>query len=191
MTRIGFAILALILGVAGVYAAFRAFDQRAAPPIVIADNTVSQPLTVEVRGAVVTAGVYELPSGSRVQDAVEAAGGLDVTADLSTINLARRVRVGEVIVIATLPMSSATAGASESAGSSADNNSESTQKVNINTATASELESLPGIGEVTAQRIIAFRETNGPFHSVDDLVQIQGISTRTVESLRDLVTTGP
>jgi competence protein ComEA len=191
MTRIGFAILALILAIAGVYAAFRAFDQRAAPPIVIADSSVSQPLTVEVRGAVTTPGVYELPAGSRVQDAVEAAGGLGLTADLSTINLARRVRDGEVIVVAAVPTIGATAVVTEITGSSADSGPSSTQKVNINTATASELESLPGIGKVTAQRIIAFREANGPFHAVDDLVQIQGISTRTVESLRDLITTGP
>jgi competence protein ComEA len=191
MTRIGFAVLALILAIGGVYAAFRAFDQRAAPPIVIADSSVTQPLTVEVRGAVVTAGVYELPPGSRVQDAVEAAGGLDATADLSTINLARRVRDGEVIVIATLPTGGETAVGTDIQGYSGSSGPDSSGKVNINTATASELESLPGIGKVTAERIIAFREANGPFHSVDDLVQIQGVSTRTVESLRDLVTTGP
>lgn len=191
MTRVGFAILALILAVAGVYAAFRAFDQRAAPPIVIADNSVSEPLAVEVRGAVVTPGVYELPAGSRVQDAVAAAGGLIVTADMSTINLARRVRDGEVVVIAALPLSGESALATNVTGGPSNDGSDSTGKVNINTATAQELESLPGIGKVTAQRIIAVREANGPFHSVDDLVQIQGISTRTVEALRNLVTTGP
>jgi len=191
MTRIGFAILALILAVAGVYAAFRAFDQRAAPPIVIADSSVSEPLTVEVRGAVVTPGLYELPAGSRVQDAVDAAGGLDDGADLSTINLARRVRDGEVVLIAELPIRGDTAVATNVAAGSGNNGSDSSGRVNINSATAAELESLPGIGKVTAQRIIAFREANGPFHSVDDLVQIEGISTRTVESLRDLVTTGP
>src|SRR4051794_35446653 len=104
MTRIGFAFLAFIRGVAGVYAAFRAFDQRAAPPIVIADSSVSEPLTVEVRGAVATPGLYELPAGSRVQDAVDAAGGLDGTADLSTINLARRGRGGEVVIISPVPL---------------------------------------------------------------------------------------
>jgi competence protein ComEA len=191
MTRIGFAILALILAVAGVYAAFRAFDQRAAPPIVIADASVSQPVTVEVRGAVVAPGVYELPGGARVQDAMHAAGGLTETADLSTINLARRLRDGEVIVIAALPSAAEPTVDTTREGGSKDSGSVSDAKVNINTASASELEALPGIGEVTAQRIIAFREANGPFHSVDDLVQIQGISTRTVDSLRDLVTTGP
>jgi competence protein ComEA len=191
MTRIGFAILALILAVAGVYAAFRAFDQRAAPPIVIADASVSQPVTVEVRGAVVAPGVYELPGGARVQDAMHAAGGLTETADLSTINLARRLRDGEVIVIAALPSDAEPTVDATREGGSEDTVSVSDAKVNINTATASELEALPEIGEVTAQRIIAFREANGPFHSVDDLVQIQGISTRTVDSLRDLVTTGP
>src|SRR5262245_41487676 len=103
MARIGFAILGMVVAVAGVYAAFRAIDQRAAPPIVIADASISQPVKVEVRGAVAEPGVYELRPGARVEDAIQAAGGLDETADLSTINLARRVRDGEVIVIAALP----------------------------------------------------------------------------------------
>lgn len=187
MMRIGFAILALILAVAGVYAAFRAFDQRAAPPIVIADASVSQPITVEVRGAVGAPGVYQLPAGARVQDALRAAGGLAESADLSTINLARRLRDGEVIVIAALPFAGETPASTGGDG----NTAPADGKVNINTASASELESLPGIGKITAARIIAFREANGPFHSVDDLVQIEGISVRMVESLRDLITTGP
>jgi competence protein ComEA len=188
MARIGFAILALILAIAGVYAAFRAYDQRAAPPIVIADASVSQSVTVEVRGAVLAPGVYQLLAGARVQDALEAAGGLAESADLSTINLARRVRDGEVIVVANQP---STEEAPAGTNSDGDDESDAEAKVNINTASASELESLPAIGKVTAERIIVFREANGPFHSVDDLVQIEGISTRTVEMLRPLVTVGP
>jgi competence protein ComEA len=126
-----------------------------------------------------------------VQDAVQAAGGLDETADLSTINLARRVRDGEVIVIAALPVSSAATDVVSKSDDTGNNASNPDAKVNINAATESELEALPGIGKVIAQRIVAFRDANGPFHSVDDLIQIDGISTRTVESLRDLVTTGP
>ena len=190
MTRVGLAVLALVLAVGGVYAAFRAFDQRAAPPIVIADASVSQPVVVDIRGSVVVPGVYELPPGARVQDAVRAAGGLDANADLTTINLARRVRDGEVIVIAVLPTSGQTPVVTEEVANR-EEEADAGRKVNINTATESELEALPGIGKVTAQKIIAFREANGPFHSVDDLVQIDGISTRTAESLRDLVTTGP
>lgn len=82
MTRVGLAILVLILAVAGVFAAYRAFDQRAAPPIVIADASVSQPIVIDIRGAVAAPGVYELPPGARVQDAIQAAGGLDDNADL-------------------------------------------------------------------------------------------------------------
>jgi competence protein ComEA len=63
--------------------------------------------------------------------------------------------------------------------------------INLNTASAEELETLPGVGEVTASRIIAYREANGPYRSIDDLVHVQGISTRTINGLRDLVTTGP
>jgi competence protein ComEA len=191
MARIGLAILALVLAVAGVYAAFRAYDQRSAPPIVIADASVSQPVTVDVRGAVTAPGVYALPAGARVQDALDAAGGLTAAADLSTINLARRLRDGEVLVIVALPTGGDTPAAGGTVGGTDTVGSVAPGKVNINTATQAELESLPGIGKVTAQKIIAFREANGPFHSVDDLVQINGISTRMVDTLRDLVTTGP
>src|SRR4051794_40314135 len=191
MSRIGFSILALILAAAGREAAFPAFEPRAAPPIESADSPISQPAKRQARGAVVVPGVYELPASSRVQDAVQAAGGLDETVDLSTIKLARRVRDGEVIVIAALPVSGEATDVVSKSDDTGNNASNPDAKVNINAATESELEALPGIGKVIAQRIVAFREANGPFHSVDDLIQIDGISTRTVESLRDLVTTGP
>jgi competence protein ComEA len=191
MTRIGLSIVAILLAIVGVYAVFRALDQRAAPPIVIEDASIAQTVTVDVRGAVNTPGVYELPPGARVQDAVAAAGGLSAGADLSTINLARRLRDGEVLIISVLPRTNGSPAAPTGVQNASNSEAGAHSRVNINTATAAELEALPEIGEVTAEKIIAFREANGPFHSVDDLVQIPGISSRTVESLRDLVTTGP
>jgi competence protein ComEA len=187
--RIGLALVAFAAAVAVAFALFRAWDDRSAPPIVIADVASTQPIVVDLRGEVAAPGVYELPPEARVQDAVEAGGGLTEAADLSTINLARRLRDGEVVVIAAVPPAGATpstvaipnvADAPSNAG-----------RININTATARELEALPGIGEVTAGRIVAFREEHGPYRSVDDLIHVSGVSTRTIEGLRDVATVGP
>ena len=107
------------------------------------------------------------------------------------MNLARRLRDGELVVILALPVPGSTpilptAGAGDAASAE-----DSRARININTATAEELEALPGVGEVTAARIVAYREQNGPFRSVDDLIHVQGISDRTIDEFRDLVTTSP
>ncbi len=103
LTRVGLAIIALVAAIVAVYALFQAFDARTAPPIVIEDAVGIQPVVVDVRGAVSAPGVYELVPGARMQDAILAAGGLSPTADLSTVNLARRLRDGEVVTILELP----------------------------------------------------------------------------------------
>ena len=105
---------------------------------------------------------------------------------LSTVNLARRLRDGEVVFFAVIPEPGATPAAVPASTSNT-----AAARININTASAAELDLLPGVGEVTAARIIAFREENGPFRSVDDLVLVEGISAKTVGGLRDLVTTAP
>jgi competence protein ComEA len=191
VTRIGLAIALLVAAVAGVYALFRALDDRSAPPIVIEDAVATQPIVVDVRGAVQTPGVYELPPGARMQDAVAAAGGLADSADLSTVNLARRLRDAEVIVVAEIPSPGSTPAPNSAPNPNATDTAAQPARININTATAAELEALPGVGEVTAGRIIAFREENGPFRSVDDLIHIQGISAGMIDDFRPLVTTGP
>ena len=188
MTRIGSIVIALIAAVAGAYVLFRALDERVAPPIVIGDAAATLPVVVDVRGMVESPGVYELPPGARVQDAVAAAGGLAGGADLSTLNLARRLRDGDVLVIHEVPAPGDTPPAAPVTEGS---NQASRPRININTATAEELEVLPGIGEVTAARIIAYRDRHGPFRSVDDLISVEGISDRTIDGFRDMVTIGP
>jgi competence protein ComEA len=187
LTRIGLAVVALVAAVAAVYALFQALDERSAPPIVIEDAAANLPVVVEVRGEVEAPGVFALSPGARLQDAIAAAGGLSREADLSTVNLARRLRDGELVVILALPAPGSTptiltAGAGDAA-------EDSRARININTATTKELEALPGVGEVTAARIAAYREQNGPFRSVDDLIHVQGISDGTIDEFRDLVTT--
>lgn len=189
LTRIGLIVVAVVAAVAGAYALYQALDERSAPPIVIEDAAATLPIVVEVRGAIETAGVYELPPGARVQDAVAAAGGFTEVAELATVNLARRLRDGEVIVIVEVLAPGGTPRPTASTGETSSESSSS--RININTATAEELVVLPGVGEVTAARIIAFREQNGPFRSVDDLIHVQGISDRTIDGFRDMVTVGP
>lgn len=149
-------------------------------------------LTVYVGGAVRSPGLYTLPRGSRVAEALEQAGLLS-DAEVGGLPMADRLRDGQSLFVphrrATVsqppPQSSASApDSTESSGLSG-----APGPVNVNTASQAELESLPGIGPVLAQRIIAHRTTYGPFATLDDLDAVRGISARMVESLRGLATT--
>jgi competence protein ComEA len=191
LTRIGFVVAALVAGIAVIYALYQAFDGRSAPPIVIEDAAATLPVVVEMRGEVEAPGVYELVPGARLEDALAAAGGLTEDADLSTVNLARRLRDGELIVILALPGPGSTPVVPLPDTDEAARVDESRVRININTATAEELEALPGVGEVIAKRIVAYREQNGPFRSVDDLIHVEGIADRAIDGMRELVTTGP
>ncbi len=129
--------------------------------------------TVHVAGAVHQAGVYELPAGSRVADAIEAAGGpLDGT-PLDSINLARQVVDGEQVRVPTQEEAGASVGLS--AGG----------RISINAADASQLEGLPGVGPVLAGRIVAYREQHGPFASVGALESVTGLGPAIVAGLAD------
>ena len=129
---------------------------------------VAPALIIDVTGEVVSPGVYELPAGSRVIDAIKAAGGARAKAALSDLNLARVIKDGEQIYVDLIY----TAGSRARAGSKA---SVPRGPININRATASDLDSLDGIGPVIAKRIIAFRTANGPFTAVEDLLKVSGI----------------
>jgi competence protein ComEA len=139
-----------------------------------------QPLVVHVSGAVVNPGLYQLPPGSRVQDAIQAAGGLLPEADQEALNLAALVKDGQRVLVPTHAQAQATT-ASRLAPEAL---------VDINSASQEALESLPGIGPVLAQRIIAYREANGPFAVAEDLQKVEGVGADTFEKLRELVTVG-
>jgi competence protein ComEA len=124
--------------------------------------------------------VYELPEGSRVIDALNAAGGPKRGAELSELNLAAPLTDGQQIVVSRTSAVEAPAAAAATSATSA--------LVNVNTASAEELDTLPGIGEVLAAAILQYREEHGPFTSVDQLVDVSGIGEVTLEELRDLVT---
>jgi competence protein ComEA len=120
--------------------------------------------------------------GERVIDAIDRAGGARRGADLNGLNLAALVVDAQQVLV---PRKAATPGGS--AGPLTVPGSEG-QKINLNVATAEDLESLPGIGEVLAQRILEFRESNGPFTSVDELLEVSGIGEARLEDIRDEVT---
>jgi len=139
------------------------------------------PIRVHVTGAVVESGVYLLPPGSIIEDAIQAAGGSLPEADLSSINLAAPVLDGQQIYIAFHQESSSTLDISVSSISTP------TVKMNINTAKAPELEDLPGIGPSLAQEIIEYRQRNGPFSSIEDLLNVSGIGPAKLEQIKDLI----
>lgn len=191
LTRIGLAIVALVAAVVVVFAAARAIDERTAPAIII-DNSLVQPgIVVDLRGEVARPGVYELPAGSRLDDAIVAAGGLTDDADLTQLNLAARLQDGSIVTVPGIAAMVPQASGDDASLGSTQNGNAAGGLINLNTASGAELETLPGVGEVTAGRIIDYREASGPYRSVDDLVHVQGISMKTINGLRDLVTTGP
>ncbi|MBC7441497.1 MAG: helix-hairpin-helix domain-containing protein [Ramlibacter sp.] len=141
---------------------------------------------VHVLGAVERPGLYELSVGARVMDAVAAAGGLTGTADPAGANLARRMADGEQLYLPQLgetpPVPASSAGGATGGAAGA------TVPVNLNTATLAELDTLPRIGPAMAQRILDYRDANGPFASVDDLRNVTGIGDKTFEGLAALIT---
>ena len=136
-----------------------------APPIVVTQVQAPQ-IFVDVTGAVNNPGVYTLNASSRVIDAIKAAGDSAPGADLSTINLARILADGEQIYVDSTQVNSKGVRVSKAVHSGA---------ININRATVREFDSLDGIGPVIAARIVAYRKTNGPFTTIEDLQKVSGI----------------
>jgi competence protein ComEA len=139
-------------------------------------------LVVYVVGAVRHAGLVHVAEGARVADALERAGGPTRKADLTLVNLAAPVADGQQIVIPASTIARAVGGAGGAGGVAAP------VKVSLASATLEQLDALPGVGPVTAQKILDWRQQHGPLRSVDDLDAIPGIGPARVEQLRDLVT---
>ena len=134
---------------------------------------------VDVDGQVERPGVYELSSGSRVYEAIEKAGGLKSSADTSGINQAEPVKDGQKILI---PKKGSDKAASRKTGGSAAKN-EGQGKININTADSAELQTIVGIGPVTAEKIIDYRDQNGNFDKIEDIKNVSGIGDKTFEKM--------
>ncbi len=149
------------------------------------------PLMVYVSGAVARPDVYALAPQSIVKNAIEAAGGATAEADLTRLNLARPLQNGEQVHVPqkgeeNLPPSP-TSGEAPPTPSPVQP-PQPGAKINVNTATAAELEQLPGIGPVLAQRIVEYREAHGPFQSIEDIKKVSGIGEAKFEQIKDLIT---
>lgn len=161
---IGLLIAVILIG--GAVYLYRLFSLPHSTEITI--SPPSPEISVYVEGEVVNPGIYTLENGDQVADAVDAAGGFSTDADRSSVNLSATLKDGTQIHI-------------YKAG-------DVPQKVNINTAEVWLLESLPGIGETLAQRIVDYRIANGYFQSVDDLKQVDGIGASVFEKIKDKIT---
>ena len=139
-------------------------------------------ITVDVKGAVKSPGIYDLPVGSRINDAVQKAGGLTDNADSKSINLAQRISDEALVYVPTKEEAT-----SQDAHSNASNTKEN-KKVNLNKASLEELKQVKGLGAKRAQDIIDHRESNGKFKSVDELKKVSGIGAKTIEKLKEYVT---
>lgn len=155
-------------------------------------DATARRVCVHVDGCVAAPGVYYLEAGSRVIDAVTAAGGATDEARTDAVNLAQEVQDGQQIVIPSrVDDQAASSGAADRTASSSSQASGGLSPsgddglVNINTATAEELETLKGVGAATAEKIIADREANGPFKSIDDLTRVSGIGEKKLSAMRD------
>ena len=175
--------LAIIAAAAGVVAILLRDSSPGAVEIVLPTSTPPSDVRVYMTGAVNEPGVHRVEEGARLADAVEAAGGAAPDADLVAVNLAMRVadedhwhipRIGEAG-----PPSTTVPGSADTPGGS--------DKVDVNSASAEELETLPQIGEVRARDIVAHRDTNGPFDTIEDLIEVSGIGPRTLDTIRDLI----
>ena len=170
MDRGQWMVAAAVLAVAGLAGWWFGAAPAPPPPIQMAVTASTDIITVHVAGAVAAPGLVEVPAGSRVADAVAAAGGLLATADSTGLNLAAPVLDGQQVVVRH----------AGEVGQSLD-----TGQVRLNTATLADLEAISGVGPVLAARIVEYREANGPYTTIEDLLDVPGIGESKLAAMRD------
>jgi competence protein ComEA len=172
-------LVVLVLGARRLASAGTARAPVAAPVVVPAASVEQRRVLVHVVGAVREPGLYRLHEGDRVADAIERAGGAAAKADLAGVNLAAPVVDGAQVVVPARGGARAAPGGGTGAAAG---------PVSLSSATVEELDTLPGIGPVTAEKIVAWRDAHGPFRTVDDLDAVPGIGPTRIDQLRELVT---
>ena len=169
-----------VASVLAVHALHRVHSHVAIPALrtaVHARTTAVAQIVVDVAGAVHRPGLYHLATGTRIADAVAAAGGATAKADVTLVNLAAPLADGEQVLVP----------ARGAAGSAAAGTPSPTAPLDLNTASAEQLDALPGVGPATAQKIIDYRQAHGPFRSVDELQAVPGIGPSKLAQLKGLV----
>jgi len=183
-------IISFILGLLIGNYAFRTNNNS-----IIIENKNTK-IYIHIAGEIKYPGVYEMESGDRVFQLIEKAGGVTENADISSINLSKKLIDGEKVIIfakkdsvnSETTSNSLNQSSSTSSIVSSTNNS---NLININTASQKELEELPGIGPTLAQRIVDYREKNGYFQTIEDIKKVSGIGDKKFEAIKDLITVGP
>jgi len=152
-------------------------------PVALLPPPTPAPITVYVSGAVNNLGLYQLPAGSRLNDAIHAAGGFSADANSSGLNLAKILQDGEQVDVPVI-------NTSRFPGTGNPSKDITLTLVDINSATVEQLDTLPEIGEKTAQEIIDYREAHGPFSRIQDILDVPGIGQATYDAIKDLITVG-
>lgn len=207
-TRHHLVVVAIVLALGALVAGYSVTRAKAVPvtaPVVIqpdrtpvavepgpgpvaATTPTAPPVRVHVVGEVGHPGVHTLPQGARVVDAIEAAGGLTQSAKPGELNLAQVLADGQQIVVGSGKVASEVRGAESSAGAGGGAATGAGGKVSLNTATVAQLDSLPGVGPVTAEKILAWRTQHGRFTRVEELQEVPGIGPKTFAEIAPHVT---
>lgn len=179
LTQMGYGLVIGLLAAAGI---LLAAGKPHSSPVLLLPTPAPTNLTIDITGEVVRPGVYNLPPNSRVRDAIQAAGGLSEDADVEILNLAAELADGQKIVVMSkgeIPL--------PPGGIVRSNPIEVNGLININTATAEQLDTLPGIGPAKAGDIITYRQKNGAFDKIEDIQNVSGIGPATFENIRNLI----
>jgi competence protein ComEA len=178
-SRIGNILIGFLLGLIAIGVINLISAPPRGYPIQLDPPPTASPIRVHVNGAVMHPGVYSLPQGSIVQDAITAAGGSTYTASLENINLASPLKNGQLIYIFNSEE------IEQNSLLTPTQSNPNFPKINLNTADASDLVNLPGIGPSLAGMIIEYRQANGPFEDLDDLLAVSGIGPSKLEAIKD------
>jgi competence protein ComEA len=190
MKNVLYTLLGVMAGFALAGLLFFISRAPAGEPISLQPAPTKEPIAVHVLGAVPRPGLYEFAEGARVQDAIDAAGGLLSSADVESLNLAALLEDGQQL---NIPYKAGEEPSNDNGDESPDlpgatEEPSSGDLININTASKDELASLPGIGETIAQRIIDYRDENGNFLSIEDIMNVSGIGPATFDDIKALIT---
>jgi competence protein ComEA len=179
-------IVALAIGLAAIV-----WWDATRPVTVVVHDNADATIVVDLVGAVASPGPVDLPAGGRLEQAISEAGGLAPDADITRIYLAKRLDDGEQVVIPSLKPTFESGGPTPpTAGGGSTAAADTGNLININTASVQDLTLLPGIGDVLAQRIVDYRDQHGPFTSIDQLDDVDGIGPALLKEISPLVTLG-